>query len=52
MKEDRLGAIKILCDFWHNRRKKHSEILKEEQVALASAGKQNQISEIIHCVVV
>ena len=52
MKEDRLGAITILCDFWHNRRKKHTEILKEEQVALASAGKQNQICEIIHCVVV
>ena len=51
MKEDRLGAIKILCDFWHNPRKKHNEIHKEGQVALALAGKQNQTSEIIHCVV-
>ena len=50
MKEDRLGAIKILCDFWHNRRKKHNEVHKEGQVALALAGKQNQTSEIIHCV--
>ncbi|DBA88010.1 TPA: hypothetical protein ACH3X1_004992 [Trebouxia sp. C0004] len=28
LKEDRLQGVKILCDFWHNRGKKHVENLK------------------------
>ncbi|KAL0027793.1 hypothetical protein WJX77_006056 [Trebouxia sp. C0004] len=40
LKEDRLQGVKILCDFWHNRRKKHVENLKAEQEALA-AGDDN-----------
>ncbi len=42
-KEDRLKAVTILFDYWHNRRKKHSENLAQEQEALALAafgGKQ------------
>ena len=48
-KEDRLGAIKVLCDFWHNCCKKHNENIKEEQEALATAGKQIHISKVIQC---
>ena len=52
IKEDRLGALKILCDFWHNRPKKHNDNLKEGQEALALAGKQNQDFKVIQCFVV
>ena len=45
LQEDRLAAVKILSDFWHNRRKKH----KEEQEVLARAGKQIHVYEAIHC---
>lgn len=43
LKEDRLGAVKVLCDFWHNRRKKHNcnENNKAEQEALARAGQND-----------
>ncbi|DBA78702.1 TPA: hypothetical protein ACH3X1_008615 [Trebouxia sp. C0004] len=37
LKEDRLQGVKILCEFWHNRCKKHVENLKAEQEALAAA---------------
>ncbi|DBA92354.1 TPA: hypothetical protein ACH3X1_003082 [Trebouxia sp. C0004] len=37
LKEDRLQGVKILCEFWHNHRKKHVENLKAEQEALAAA---------------
>ncbi|KAL0024036.1 hypothetical protein WJX77_010620 [Trebouxia sp. C0004] len=33
----KLQGVKVLCDFWHNRRKKHVEDLKAEQEALAAA---------------
>ncbi|DBA82790.1 TPA: hypothetical protein ACH3X1_007016 [Trebouxia sp. C0004] len=46
---DRLAAIRILCDYWHNRRKEHNETLKEEQEALATAGTQIHISKVIQC---
>ncbi len=54
-KEDRLKAITILSDYWHNRRKKHTDNLAKEQDALALAdlgGEQFQVSKIIQCYVV
>ena len=46
VKEDRLNAVNVIKDFWHNRRKKYNQ----EQEALAQDGKQVHVSEVMHIV--